>query len=101
MDADTKVLVAKVTELSENIEILTKVTAINIAKDELFKGKKENAEKIKALEGYDLPDKIIAMIIGSTPNSVKSLRCQARNPKENKKGKEIQTVSNDNGKETV
>jgi hypothetical protein len=99
LDTDTKALVIKIKELSENIEILTKVTAISIAKDELFKGKKENGEKIKALEVYDLPDKIIALIIGSTPNSVKSIRCQARGSKENKK--EQLTGVNNNGKEAI
>jgi hypothetical protein len=78
LDVDTKALAAQIKNLAENIEILTKVTAINIAKDDLFKGKQENAEKVKALEIYDLPDKIVALIIGSTPNSVKSMRYQVK-----------------------
>jgi hypothetical protein len=90
--ADTKALTAQIKNLAENIEILTKVTAISIAKDELFKGKQENAEKVKALEIYDLPDKIIALIIGSTPNSVKSMRYKAKGSlKGNKKQIEQQT----------
>jgi tRNA uridine 5-carbamoylmethylation protein Kti12 len=92
LDADNKALTAQIKNLAENIEILTKVTAIGIAKDELFKGKQENAEKVKALEIYDLPDKIIALIIGSTPNSVKSMRYQVKgSSKGNKKQIEHQT----------
>jgi hypothetical protein len=78
LDADTKALTAQIKNLAQNIEILTKVTAISIAKDELFKGKQENSEKVKVLEIYDLPDKIIALIIGSTTNSVKSMRYQVK-----------------------
>jgi hypothetical protein len=90
--SETKALTEEIKNLAENIEILTKVTAISIAKDELFKGMQENAEKVKALEIYNLPDKIIALIIGSTPNSVKSMRYQAKgSSKVNKKQIEQQT----------
>jgi len=93
LDENTKNLVAQIKNLNENIEVLTKVTAIGLAKDELFKGKKENSEKIKALEIYNLPDKIIALIIGSTPNSVKSIRYKAKSSsKDDKKESEQQKV---------
>jgi hypothetical protein len=78
LDSDTKNLITQIKNLNENIEILTKVTAISLAKDEIFRGKKETIEKIEALEIYDLPDKIIALVIGSTPDSVKSLRSKRK-----------------------
>jgi hypothetical protein len=89
LDTDTKNLVTQLKNLNENIEILTKVTAISLAKDELFRGKKENSEKIEALEIYDLPDKIIALVIGSTPGSVKSLRSKRKGSQKETKNKEI------------
>ena len=101
MDTDTRALVAQIRNLSENIEILTKVTAISMTKDQLFKDKEENSEKIKALEIYDLPDKIIALIIGSTPNSVRSLRSQAKDSNVNKKEKKQPKEVNNVGKEAV
>ena len=103
LDADTKNLVIQLKSLNENIEILTKVTAISLAKDELFKGKKDNIEKIKALEIYKLPDKIVALIIGSTPNSVKSLRYQRKGSKKESNNKEVAQQEGDIniGKEAV
>lgn len=64
--------------MNENIELLTKVTAISLGKEAIFKNKKEAGDKINALDEYDLPDRIIAMIIGSTEDSVKSLRHQRK-----------------------
>jgi hypothetical protein len=78
VSADTKKLISQLKELNENIDILTKVTAISIAKEEIFNGKTEKIDKIKALEGYDLPDRIIALVIGSTPDSVKTLRSKKK-----------------------
>jgi hypothetical protein len=92
LDNNTKSLIAQIKNLNENIEILTKVSAIGLAKDELFKGKNDNLEKIKALEIYNLPDKIVALIIGSTPNSVRSMRSQAKSSKGNKKKTQQKTV---------
>jgi hypothetical protein len=61
-------------DLNSNIEILSKVTALTFRKDSLFKGKETKQEQVEALEDLKLPDNIIALIIGSTPESVKVLR---------------------------
>lgn len=73
-----KELVSQLKTLNENIELLTKVIVISIGKENIFKGKQELGDKIDALEEFDLPDKIIAWIIGSTPESVRSLRSQKK-----------------------
>jgi len=64
--------------LKESIDLLTKVTAISVGKETIFRGMKETGDKVKALEGFEFPDKIIAMLVGSTPDSVKSLRSQKK-----------------------
>lgn len=77
--------------LNENIALLTKVTAISVGKETIFKGKQETGDKIDALDEYDLPDRIIAMLIGSTEGSVASTRSQ----KKAKSKKVVQTVTKD------
>ena len=64
--------------LNENIDLLTKVTAISAGIETIFKGKKEIGEKIDALDEYGLPDRIIAMLIGSTEGSVASIRSRKK-----------------------
>ena len=71
-------LINQLKALNENIDLLTKVTAISVGKETIFKGKENLWDKIEALEGLDLPDKITALLIGSTPGSVKSLRSQKK-----------------------
>jgi hypothetical protein len=65
-------------KLNTNIEILTKVTALTFRKDSLFKGKDTKPEQIEVLDEMNLPDDVIALIIGSTVNSVQTQRRQAR-----------------------
>jgi hypothetical protein len=67
--------------LNENIDLLTKVTAISVGKDTIFKGMKELGDKVHVLDVYDLPDKITAMLVGSTPDSVKTARSQKKKAK--------------------
>lgn len=74
MSKETKDLIKQLKALNENIDLLTKVTAIGVGKDTIFKDKKEMGDKINALDEFKLPDKIIAMLIGSTSDSVKSAR---------------------------
>jgi len=61
-------------DLNTNIRVLTKVTALTFRKDTLFKDKETKLEQIKALESLEIPDNIIALIIGSTVESVWSIR---------------------------
>jgi hypothetical protein len=78
LSKESKDLIDQLKTLNENIYLLTKVTAISVGKEAIFKSKKEAGDKIDALDEYDLPDKIIAMFIGSTEGSVKSTRSQKK-----------------------
>ena len=86
MSKETKDLINQLKALNEDIDLLTKVTAISVGKETIFKGMKELGDKVHALDVYDLPDKIIAMLVGSTPDSVKT----ARNQKKKAKNKPVQ-----------
>lgn len=78
MSKENRDLINQLKTLNENIDLLTKVTAISVGKETIFKGKKELGDKIEALNGLNLPDKIIALLVGSTPDSVKSLRSKKK-----------------------
>lgn len=78
LNKESKDLINQLKALNENIDLLTKVTAISVGKETLFKGKKEMGDKVDALDGFDLPERIIAMLVGSTPDSVKSLRSRKK-----------------------
>jgi PDZ domain-containing secreted protein len=78
LSKENRDLINQLKALNENIDLLTKVTAISVGKEAIFKGKVEAGDRIDALDEYDLPDKIIAMLIGSTEGSVASTRSQKR-----------------------
>lgn len=78
LSKETRELIKQLKVLNENIDLLTKVTAINVGKETILEGKEEKEDKLEALEGLGLPDKIIALLIGSTPDSVKSLRSKKK-----------------------
>jgi hypothetical protein len=78
LSKESKDLINQLKALNENIDLLIKVTAINVGKETIFKGMKELGDKIDSLDVFDLPDKIIAMLVGSTPDSVKSLRSKMK-----------------------
>ena len=71
---EEKKLTELLEDLNTNIEILSKITALTFRKDSLFKGKETKEEQVEVLDDLKLPDNVIALIIGSTPDSVKSLR---------------------------
>lgn len=73
MSKETKDLTSQLKALNENIDLLM-VTAISVGKEAIFKGMEELGDKVHALDVYDLPDKIIAMLVGSTLNSVQNAR---------------------------
>lgn len=81
MSKENRDLINQLKALNENIDLLTKVTAISVGKEGIFKGKKEMGDKVDALDGFDLSDKIIAMLVGSTPDSVKSARSKKKKAK--------------------
>lgn len=74
MSKETKDLTSQLKALNENIDLLMRVTAISVGKEAIFKGMEELGDKVHALDVYDLPDKIIAMLVGSTLNSVQNAR---------------------------
>jgi hypothetical protein len=78
LNKENRDLIDQLKTLNESINLLTKVTAISVGKEAIFKSKKEAGDKIDALDEYDLPDKIIAMFIGSTEGSVSSTRSQKK-----------------------
>ena len=78
LSKESKDLINQLKTLNENIELLTKVTAISVGRETIFKGMKELGDKVDALDVFDLPDKIIAMLVGSTPDSVKTSRSKMK-----------------------
>jgi len=78
LSKDSRDLASQLKTLNDSIDLLTKVTAISVGKETIFKGKKEMGDKVDALDGFDLPDRIIAMLVGSTEGSVPSLRSQKK-----------------------
>ena len=78
MNEQNKKLEKLLTELNKNIETLTKVTALSFRKDTLFREKATKQEQLQALEELSIPDHIIALIIGSTVESIRALRSQRK-----------------------
>ena len=78
MPQDNKELTKALAKLNENIDLLTKVTVLNLRKESIFINAETKQQQIEVLEALDLPDRIIALIIGSTVESVRSLRSQVK-----------------------
>ena len=78
MSKETKDLTNQLKASNKNVDLLMKVTAVSVGKETIFEGMKELGDKVHALDVYDLPDKIIAMLVGSTPDSVNTARSQMK-----------------------
>jgi hypothetical protein len=91
-EEEEKKLAKLLEELNANIEVLSKVTALTFRRDSIFKGKKTKQEQIEVLEEMKLPDDIIALIIGSTTDSVQAQRSQRK--AKVKKTQESETTKN-------
>jgi hypothetical protein len=85
MSKKPKDLTNQLKDLNKNVDLLIKVMAISVGKETIFEGMEELGDKVHALDVYDLPDKIIAMFVGSTPDSVKTARSQKKKSKGKKK----------------
>jgi len=94
LSKENRELLKQIKVLSKNIDTLAKVTAVNIGKEEIFKGKKTKEEKIAILDKMGLPNSLIAIITGSTPHSVSQIKSamksktSKRKPQNVKKGVE-------------
>ncbi len=97
MAQDNKELIKALNKLNENIDLLTKVTVLSLRKDSLLSSADTKQQQIQALEPLDLPDRIIALIIGSTADSVKVLRSQVKGKA--KKVTKEETTQDENAKE--
>lgn len=78
MSTDSKKLEKLLEDLNTNIKILSKVTALTFRKDSIFQGKETKREQIEVLEDLKLPDNVIALIVGSTIDSVQASRSQRK-----------------------
>lgn len=100
LSEETRELTRQLKALNQNIEILTKVTAVNIGKEDIFKGKETKEEKVKILDRMGLSNEIIAIITGSTSHSVSQIK-SVRKPKTPKPKGEPQNMKPTNeGAET-
>jgi hypothetical protein len=78
MSKESKELVSQLKTMNENIAAMNKLISINIGKKNIFIENAEMGDIIKTLDVYDIPDKYIAILLGTTPESVASLRHQRK-----------------------
>jgi DNA invertase Pin-like site-specific DNA recombinase len=71
--------------LVEKIDILTQVTAINVQKEKFLEGKKQK-DQIKMLDKLGFSPSLIALVLGTTANTVSVTLARLR--KKKKKGKQ-------------
>ncbi len=76
MSEDNKEIIKLLREQNKNIEMLCKITALSLKKETPLEEKKKETkqDQIQVLDELNLPDSIIALIIGSTPGSVQNAR---------------------------
>jgi hypothetical protein len=94
-DTDLRELARKLNSINSSIDLLTKLIALDIAKDVFFKNKERKDEKIEALSELDIPDKIIAVIIDSSVESVQTLRSKMKQKRNLKSNQEIEFQADD------
>lgn len=77
---DNKEIIRLLNELNSNIKMLSRITAYSMKKENPNQGKKRERlqEQVAILDGLDLPDDIIALILGSTPGSVRNARLKSK-----------------------
>jgi hypothetical protein len=94
-DTDLRELAKKLESINSSIDLLTKLTALNIAKEEYFRNRERKDEKIEALSNLGIPDKIIAVIIDSSVESVQALRSKMKQKRNLKSSREIEFQADD------
>lgn len=88
MSGNSKKLLKKLDTLAEKIDILTKVTAISVQKEKLL-GKKKQKEQIAMLDNLGFSPSLIALVLGTTTNTVNVALSRLR---KKKKGKQTQKL---------
>ena len=88
VNEERKELTKQLKALNLNIDILNKVTAVNIGKEEIFSGKQTKEEKIEAVDKIGLPRNLIAIMVGSTPESVSAINSMKKPKSKKRKAKE-------------
>jgi len=83
---DPKKLLKRLDTLIKKIDILTKVTAISVQKGKLLEGKKQK-EQIKVLDKMGFSPSLIALVVGTTSNTVNVALSQLRKKKKGKQAK--------------
>ena len=87
MSKESKELLKKLDVLAQKIDILTMVTAISMEREKLLKGKTQK-EQIESLVKMGLEERnIIALIVGTTPQTVSSRLTEIRAKKKKRKPK--------------
>jgi len=87
MDSESKKFLKKLDTLAEKIDILTKVTAIDMEKEKLFEGMSQK-KQIKFLDKLGLNRNIIALMLGTTPLTVSVTLSKMKKKKKKDKPKE-------------
>lgn len=93
MSAEPTKLLTKLDTLAKKLEILTLVTALDKRLDKLLVGKNQ-AEQIQILRKWDIPNEVIAIIVGTTPDVVAVRLSQLKS-----KGKKKKQKLEESGKE--
>jgi hypothetical protein len=88
MDKESEAFLKKLDILAERISTLTMVIASKPNGEQLNKlfGKKSQKEQIRILKEWDFPNEIAALIIGTTPETVRVTLAKMKSTK--KKGRE-------------
>ena len=86
MSGDSKALLKKLDTLAKKIDILTKVAAISVQKEKLLKRKQK--EQIEILDKLGFSPSLIALVLGTTSNTVNVALSQLR--KKKKKAKQTE-----------
>lgn len=84
LSRENKDLIKQLKALNENIDTLIKVTAIEIGKETIFKGKDTIEEKVDILDKMGLSNELIAIITGSkSAHSVSQIK-STKSPRKKK-----------------
>jgi len=86
VSGDSKALLKKLDTLAKKIDILTKVAAISVQKEKLLKRKQK--EQIEILDKLGFSPSLIALVLGTTSNTVNVALSQLR--KKKKKAKQTE-----------